>query len=102
MCWVMSGRVMALDRPDDDIGPELTRPERRLGPYKPVADAPAARTEPAEPRTHEEYYEALRRADRKLPDDQHRTADSGCCGWDSVDAADRPPVEAIRVSPERA
>src|SRR5216684_3835072 len=102
MCWMMSGRVMALDRPDDDVGPELARPEQRLGSDRPVADAPAARTEPTEPRTREEYYEALRAADGKLPDDHHEATASGRSGWDSVDTTDRPPMEAIHVSPERA
>jgi len=92
---------MAVDRPDDDVAPELARPEQRLGSGRPVADAPAARTEPAEPRTREECYEALRAADGKLPDDHHEATGSGRSGWDSVDAANRPPPDQIQVSPER-
>jgi len=66
------------------------------------AETPAVRSEPAESRTREEYYEALRAADDNLADDAH-AADSRTdhSGWDTVDAANRPPVEAIRVSPER-
>src|SRR6266568_3549977 len=87
--------LMALDRPDDEF------------------EAGEARSEPVEPRTREEYYEALRAADGGSADGG--SADSGSAdghsrsaeartdhsGWDAVDAADRPSVEAIRVSPER-
>ncbi len=82
---------MALDRPDDDF----TRPERQV----PGRDVPAARSDPAEWRSHEEYYEALRVADGKPPEVGDSRADRS--GWDSVDAADRPPAEDIDVSPER-
>ena len=81
--------LMALDRPDDDF----TRPE------VPGGDVPAARSDPAEWRSHEEYYEALRVADGKPPEAGDSRTDRS--GWDSVDAADRPSVEDIRVSPER-
>src|SRR5260370_503675 len=87
MCWMVSGRVMAVDRPDDDVAPELARPEQRLGSGRPVADAPAARTEPAEPRTREECYEALRAADGKLPDDHHEATGSAPSRLGSADAA---------------
>ncbi len=76
--------LMALDRPDDDFG----SPERG----RPAGDVSAARSgpvEPAEPRSRAEYYEVL------------RAADAGRSGWDSVDAADRPKVEEINVTPER-
>ena len=82
---------MALDRPDDD----LTRPERQV----PGGDVPAARSDPVEWRSHEEYYEALRAADGKPPEVGDSQADRS--GWDAVDAADRPPAEDIGVSPER-
>lgn len=82
---------MALDRPDDD----LTRPERRV----PGSDVPAARSDPVEWRSHEEYYEALRAADGKPYEVGDSQADRS--GWDAVDAADRPPAEDIGVSPER-
>ena len=81
--------LMALDRPDDDF----TRPE------VPGGDVPAARSDPAEWRSHEEYYEALRVADGKPPEAGDSRTDRS--GWDSVDAADRPAIEDIRVSDER-
>ncbi len=74
---------MALDRPDDD----LTRPERQV----PGSDVPAARSDPAEWRSHEEYYEALRAADGRPPEGGGSRADGS--GWNSVDAADRPPAD---------
>jgi hypothetical protein len=82
---------MALDRPDDD----LTRPERQV----PGGEVPAARSDPVEWRSHEEYYEALRAADGKPPEVDDSQADRS--GRDSVDAADRPPADDIGVSPER-
>ena len=81
---------MALDRPDDDF----TRPE------VPGGDVPGARPKPAEWRSHEEYYKALRVADGKPPEAGDSRTDRS--GWDSVDAADRPSVEDIHVSDERA
>lgn len=104
---------MAFDRPDDGNGPEFTRPELHLRSDRPAADAAGARPEPAEPRTHEEYYDALRAADGNSPadgtdadngpTDDGRTADSRTAnsGWSSVDASDRPPADEIQVSPER-
>ena len=112
---------MALDRPDDDFEADNARlgagearlgaGEARLGRHLrhggPGGDIPAVRSEPAEPRTREEYYEARRAADDRSADDRH-VADSHVAdsrpdhsGWDTVDAANRPPVDAIRVSPER-
>jgi hypothetical protein len=93
---------MALDRPDDDFDAADVRPEQdaRTGPAG--GDVPARRAEPAETRSHDEYYEVLRAADGGTSDEAD-AADSGDdrSGWDSVDAADRPPVEAIRVTPDR-
>jgi hypothetical protein len=83
--------LMALDRPDDDF----TRPDREV----PGSDVPAARSDPAEWRSHEEYYEALRVADGQPPEVGDSQEDRS--GWDSVDAADRPAIEDICVSPER-
>ena len=62
MCRMMPGSLMALDRPDDDFEAGEARLEhlRNGGSGR---DVPAARSEPAEPRTHEEYCEALRAAD---------------------------------------
>jgi Bacterial EndoU nuclease len=86
---------MALDRPDDDFA----RPERQVPVAGPGGDVPAARSDTAEPRGREEYYEVLRAADGKLPEAADSQPDRS--GWDSVDVADRPPAEDIRVSPER-
>ncbi len=174
----MSGCLMALDRPDDDfeagkarfearnarleagearLEAGEARFEQRLGSCGSGGNVPAPRSEPVEPRTRAEYYEALRAADGApgdggpgdggsadggpgsggpggsgpggdkpygdepsgdRPDDDEpangwsaddwsaddcrvapsRTENSG---WDSVDAVDRPPADAIRVSPER-
>jgi len=103
---------MALDRPDDDYEAGEARPEQHLGNDRlrnggPGGDVPAARSEPAEPRTREEYYEALRAADGSssdhIPGQEPYVADSRTdhSGWDSVDAANRPSLDALRVSPER-
>ncbi len=60
----MPGYLMAFDRPDDDFEAGEARLERQhLRSCGPGSDVPAARSEPAEPRTYEEYYEALRSAD---------------------------------------
>ena len=131
--------LMAFDRPDDDFEAGDARLEQQhLRSCGPGSDVPAARSEPAEPRTHEEYYEALRAADdssasdgspvgddssasdgspagddssasdgRPAGDDSsandHHVADSRTdhSGWDSVDASNRPALDALRVSPER-
>ena len=145
---------MALDRPDDDFEAGDARPDQHLprggadgsgaegggaeGGGAEGSGAAAARAGEVEPRTREEYYEALRAADGGSVDDGHAKgggsagdgpadgepadsvpADSGPAdgepadepdaadsrtdhsGWDAVDAADRPSVEAIRISPER-
>jgi hypothetical protein len=77
---VLAG-LMALDRPDDDFGsPEQERP---------ASDVPAARYEPVESRGRAEYYEVL------------RAADADRSGWGSLDAADRPKVEDVNLTPER-
>src|SRR5690242_1619196 len=90
---VLAG-LMALDRPDDDFG----SPERE----RPAGDVPAARSEPVESRSRAEYYEVLRAAsDGETADDGRGAVDADRSGWDSVDAADRPPAEDINVSAER-
>jgi hypothetical protein len=89
-------RVMAIDRPDDDFEVRDTRAGQHV---RSGGDVPAARAEPAETRSREEYCDALRAADGGSSD----AVDSGDdrSGWDSVDAEDRPPAEDIQVSPER-
>src|ERR1035441_3677543 len=57
---------MALDRYEDGAdGPRDVRPEQHRRHGGSAGDAPAARAEPAEPRTRAECYEALRAADSK-------------------------------------
>ena len=100
----MPGDVMALDRPDDDFEVGDACPEQHLRDRAQGDDVPAARSEPAEPRTHEEYYEALRAADGgriQGSDDLEGDTQPDRSGWDSVDTRDRPSLDAFRVSPER-
>ena len=88
---------MAGDRAYADAdGPDDAGHERHLR----RLDAAPEPKAPAEPRSHEEYYEALRAADGR-PAESAEPAEPADSGWDSVDAADRPPPEAIRVSDER-
>jgi len=124
---MMPGYLMALDRPDDDFEAGEARLDQPLRNGGSGSDVPAARSEPAEPRTHEEYYEALRAADGGSSDaspadgspgdggsgdggsadgslgEEPHVADSRTdhSGWDSIDAANRPSLDALRVSPER-
>jgi hypothetical protein len=94
----VSADVVALDRPDDDFD----RPEQELPADGPGSDVPARRPEPAESRSREEYYEALRVAsDGGTADDGRAAADADRSGWDSVDAEARPKAEDINVTPER-
>jgi hypothetical protein len=89
------------DRPDD-AKPELHQWHGGSG-----GDAsPTARAEPAEMRTRAECYEALRAADGKpVPASDSQRAGSDTrgvrVGWDAVDAGNRPPLDAFRVTPER-
>src|SRR5260370_16541131 len=99
---------MALARPFDDDGDEAgaAQPEQRLRQGGWSAEAPPGRAEPAELRTRLEYYEALRVADSRpvRAEDNHRAAADTRAersGWDSVDTASRPPLDEVRVSPER-
>lgn len=84
---------MALDSSHDDGAdkPDV-KPEQHLRPSGSGGDAGAVRAEPAEQRSHAEYYEALRAADGK-------SADSG---WAAVDVKERPPLDALVVTPERS
>jgi hypothetical protein len=102
MSRMMPEYPMALDRPDDDFEAGEARLEQHLRSHGSSGDVPAPRSEPAEPRTREEYYEALRAADHNPADNDH-SADSQTdqSGWDAVDEMNRPQVEAIRVNPER-
>jgi hypothetical protein len=93
---------MALDRPDDDFEAGEARLEQHLRNCGASGETPAVRSGPAESRTREEYYEALSAADDRPADDRH-AADSRTdhSGWATVDAANRPQLDALRVSPER-
>src|SRR5271165_3823217 len=124
---MLPGYLMAFDRPDDDFEAGEARLEQHLRNGGSRGDVPADRSEPAETRTREEYCVVLRAADGGSADDKHaddkhaddspadaspgdarsgeepRVADS-CTdhsGWDSIDAANRPSLDALRVSPER-
>ena len=63
MWWMMPGYLMAFDRPDDDFEAGEARLEQHLRNSGSRGDVPADRSEPAETRTREEYYEVLRVAD---------------------------------------
>jgi len=104
---------MALDSYDDGVdGPDEAK-HLRGGPRD--ADPAAGRTELAEPRTRQEYFEALRAADGKpveRSDNQRASPEARTdppadartdrSGWDAVDSGQRPPLDAIRVTPERS
>jgi hypothetical protein len=93
---------MAQDGPYDGNGDE--RPERQLRVGGPDADAGGSRAELAEPRTRAEYYEAQRAANGQAARADEDQADKRASrsGWDAVDAEDRPDIDALRVTPERA
>ncbi len=125
--WMLPGYLMAFDRPDDDFEAGEARLEQHLRNGVSRGDVPADRSEPAEARTREEYCEVLRAADGgsaeggsaddNPADDSPADASPGdarsgeephvadsCTdhsGWDSIDAANRPSLDALRVSPER-
>jgi hypothetical protein len=71
---------MAFDRYDDGVdGPGEAKPERHLRDGGQDADAAAGRTEPAEPRSRQEYYEVLRAADGRpvqASDDRRASAEA--------------------------
>jgi hypothetical protein len=93
----MPGYLMAFDRPDDDFETGEARLEQHLRSCRPGSDVPAARSEPAEPRTHEEYYEALRAADGSSASDGSPTgndssANDGSPTGDDSSADDSSPT----------
>jgi len=115
--WMLPGYLMAFDRPDDDFEAGEARLEQHLRNGGSRGDVPADRSEPAETRTREEYCEVLRAADGGSADDSEGDGgpgDDGSAddphvvdprtdhsGWDSIDTANRPPLDAIRVSAQR-
>ena len=98
---------MAVDRHDDGAdGPNDAKPEQPQWHGGSGGDAPTPPAEPAEGRTRAEYYEVLRAAYGKpVPASDSQSARSDAqgdhAGWDAVDAGNRPPLDALRVTPER-
>jgi hypothetical protein len=93
-------KPMAVDRLADDDPEEISgglreqQPEHRQQP----ASGMSAGTEIAESRTRAEYYQALRAA----ADTAGASADtSPQSAWDNADALTRPPLDALRLPPER-
>lgn len=94
---------MPLDGPRCD-GTSDVRPERHLRSPASGGDAgPREQTEPAEPRTRAEYYEAFRGTGKETArvDENARDARTERSGWDAMAADDQPPRDGFRVSPER-
>jgi hypothetical protein len=99
---------VAVDRLADDDPEEISVSirEKPDGPGRHVREDVSARAEIAETRTRAEYYQALRAA----VDRQERAyaaarapADSRPgSAWDYVDQVARPPLDALRIPPERA
>lgn len=93
---------MAQDGPYDD-GNRDDRPERHLRVGRPDADAAGSPTEPAEPRTRTEYYEALRAANGEgARATGQADGQAGRSGWDAIDAENRPDIDTFCIPPERA
>ena len=99
---------MAVDRPADhdleEISGSLREKQHEHG--RQPADGVPAGAGIAEPRTRAEYYQALRAADNQ----QERASDAASASadtsprsaWDNADPLTRPPLDALRMSPERA
>jgi hypothetical protein len=108
MFWDSPESRMALDRYDDGAdGPADVKPEQQLRHGGSGGDALPARAELAEVRTRAEYYEALRAAAGQpvhASDAQRTSADAqrDHSGWDAVSARERPPLNELRASSERA
>jgi hypothetical protein len=100
-------KPMAVDRPADDdpeqISGSLRDKQQEHG--RQPADGMPTGAEIAEPRTRAEYYWALRAAvDRQA----RATGAAGASAdtsprsaWDNADARTRPPLDALRMPPER-
>jgi hypothetical protein len=99
---------MALDRPSADEFEEFSHGHHEMGPElgQPPADGAAAEPEITETRTPAEYYRALRAAVDPLAHASDRTIEPADVrprsAWDDVGAAIRPPLDALRIPPERA
>ncbi len=94
---------MAVDRPSDDL--EHLSDSRRDKPPeygRSHADSAAAGSEIAETRSPAEYDRELRAAVDRAFNGTSAPADTGTrSAWDDI-AATRPPLDALRVPPERA
>jgi len=99
---------MALDRPSADEFEEVSYGHREKPPELGQPDADSAATEPeiVETRTPAEYYHALRAAvDGEAPASLRATEPADArrrSAWDDVAPATRPPLDALRIPPERA
>ena len=99
---------MAVDRPMSDELEEASDSLRQKLPEHGLsqADDASAWQEMAETRTPAEYYLALRAAvdqqARALGGTRQPAADPPRSAWDDVSATTRPPLDALRVPPERA
>jgi len=92
---------MALDRTGHDQ--DVVRAER-AGHRGSGTDAAAERGEPAERRSRAEYYAARTADDPAVSADEDRRPDARRperSGWNAVDAENKPPLDAIRVTPDR-
>jgi hypothetical protein len=91
---------MAVDGPYDD-----GRPERSLRRSESAAGSAAGPREPAESRTRAAYYEACLAADDSTshPGDDRSPAEGRAdrSAWDTADIKIRPPLDSLRVTPER-
>lgn len=93
-------KPIAVDRPADDDPEEISGGIReQQHEYRCVAAGGVlAGTEITESRTRAEYYQALRAVT-----DAGASADtSRQSAWDRADALTRPPLDALRIPPERA
>jgi hypothetical protein len=101
-------KPMAVDRPADDDPEEISGRFRENpgGPVRLPADGTSKGGEIAEPRTRAEYYQALRAAvdeQASVLDATNVSADaSPPSAWDNAEALTRPPLDALRIPPERA
>ena len=93
----MPGYLMALDRPDDDFEAGEARLEQHL--RGSGRDGAAARSGPAETRTREEYYEALRAADGSSGENSSGGDSSGDGSAGDGSAGERAPGDGSPEDP---
>jgi hypothetical protein len=98
---------MAVDRPSDDDLQEISHGHReKLAEHGQRYADGAAGLEIGETRTRAEYYHALRAAveqQARASDGTSESADTRRgSAWDDIEADNRPPLDALRVPPERA